>query len=398
MAKLTADSQGKIRGKFRIPANVPAGSKAIVFLGKGGTRGDATFVGQGKLKTTVMKKYAPPADPLAQTFMFTRPAQVCGIDLWFTAKSGEVRVQMREVANGVPGRVVLAEKTLAPADIVVAGGGHTRVLFDAPVPCAANSEYAFVILCDDPTTKLSIAEMGKFDSRKQVWVTQQPYAIGVLLSSSNASTWTPHQEKDLTFRILEADFSSDAEFVIDLGSVDVENMTDVFLLSLSEIPDASCRCEYELEFPDGTKQVVDADQTVSFAEKISGQIKVRARLAGNAESSAILYPGIQVMAGEIATSADYYTRSISAQGAAKATLIYEAYLPSGASVKPQIQVDSGEWEDMAAAGSTRGDEDTVEFKFTKELNQNSMIKVKFVLNGTLLARPTVSNIRLLATA
>ncbi|MFP3030850.1 MAG: hypothetical protein ACEY3M_06775, partial [Wolbachia sp.] len=41
---------------------------------------------------------------------------------------------------------------------------------------------------------------------------------GVLLSSSNASTWTPHQNLDLTFRLLAAKFS-EVSHVVDLGII-----------------------------------------------------------------------------------------------------------------------------------------------------------------------------------
>ena len=45
--------------------------------------------------------------------------------------------------------------------MVVTGGGHTRVLFDAPVALSANVEYALVVLCDDvddPAGPLRLAQ------------------------------------------------------------------------------------------------------------------------------------------------------------------------------------------------------------------------------------------------
>lgn len=53
-----------------------------------------------------------------------------------------------------------------------------------------------------------MAELGKYDAVHERWVTSQPYQVGVLLSSSNASTWTPHQDRDLTFRLLGARFTA----------------------------------------------------------------------------------------------------------------------------------------------------------------------------------------------
>lgn len=179
-------------------------------------------------------------DPLAQTFVLDKATQLAGVDLWFTAKGGDVRLQIRDVANGVPSRTVLAEAHIPASSIVVSGGGHTRVLLPSPLSLAAGTEYAFVVLCDDAETALSVAELGKFDATAQQWVVSQPYQVGVLLSSSNASTWTAHQDRDLTFRLLEASFSG-ASSQQELGSVSVAGATDLLLLSLSETPNADTR-------------------------------------------------------------------------------------------------------------------------------------------------------------
>lgn len=203
----TADGNGTLDGSFHIPAKVPSGAKAVTFTGKGGSRASAVFVGQGQLTVNTLRQVNTITtiwvDPLAQTFVLDKATQLAGVDLWFTAKGGDVRLQIRDVANGVPSRTVLAEAHIPASSIVVSGGGHTRVLLPSPLSLAAGTEYAFVVLCDDAETALSVAELGKFDATAQQWVVSQPYQVGVLLSSSNASTWTAHQDRDLTFRLLE---------------------------------------------------------------------------------------------------------------------------------------------------------------------------------------------------
>ena len=400
MVQLSADSLGKITGKFSIPANIPAGSKAVSFTGKGGGYGEAVFVGQGSLTAQTLRQVTNVTqwyyDPLAQTFALERAVQLAGVDLWFTAKKGEVRVQIREVSSGVPTRTILGEVILTPADIVVGGGGHTRVLFDAPVSLSANAEYAIVVLCDDADTKLAIAEMGKFDKTRQQWVTTQPYTVGVLLSSSNASSWTVHQDKDLAFRVLEAQFTDSLN--LDLGKVDVEGATDLLLLALSEIPSAQCRVEYAVGLPDGTSQTVSEGQPVRLPAPVTGSVAVNARLTGDAKASPVLYPGGQVLSGSVLQTADYYTRSVPAAGATKAMLIYDAIVPSGASVTPELQIDSGAWTAMTVIGTTRGDDGVVEFRHSATLANAQLIKVRLTLAGTTAARPVVRNIRLMAGA
>ena len=97
-------------------------------------------------------------------------------------------------------------------------------------------------------------------------------------------------------------------------------------------------------------------------------------------------------------AADYYTRSIPATGAIKAVLIYDALIPSGAGVTPEIQVDSGAWETMDADGATQQGDGLVEYKFKHALSGADLIKVRLTLTGTLSARPMVLNVRLMAVA
>ena len=395
---VTADSAGKVSGKFTIPANIPAGSKSVKFTGAGGSHGEAVFVGQGSLTTQTLRQVTSVTnwyyDPLAQTFTLTRAVQLAGVDLWFTAKETEVRVQIREVSSGVPSRVVLTEAVASPDDIVVSGGGHTRILFPAPVSLSANVEYAVVILCDDATTKVSVAELGKFDKVLQKWVSSQPYSVGVLLSSSNASTWTAHQDRDLSFRLLEAVFDSGVK-AVDLGTAAVAEATDIILFALAEIPAAQARVEYEMAM-NGTTVTVAEGQPLCLDAPYTGDMTVKARLSGDSTASPVLYPGTQVLSGAVSLTADYCTRSIVATNATKAVLVYDAIIPSGATVTPQIQIDGGEWASMTADGTTQQGDGVVEYRFRKTLSDNNLVKVKLTLAGTSRNRPMVANIRLMA--
>ncbi len=396
---VTADASGVAKGAFTIPAKVPAGAKSVTFTGQGGSTGSATFVGQGNLQTTTLRSVTTITssfyDPVAQTFALEENLQLGGIDLWFTAKGEDgVTVQLRETANGYPSRVVLAQKFIPAADVVASGGGHTRVLFDAPVGIVAGVEYAFVVLCDDPVTSIAVAELGEFDAGNQQHVTAQPYTVGVLFSSSNASTWTAHQDKDATFRLLAADFSVQSG-EIDLGTASVTNATDIMLLSLAETPSASTRVEYAMTLPGGEELVVSEGQPIRLNVAVSGQVGVKARLKGTAKAGPLLWPGSQLVAGEAAMTADYVTRAVPAVGGAKAVLIYEASIPSGASVTPLLRKDQGEFAAMTPDGSTPSDDGFVEYRFIANGITADAIQVKLTLAGTAANRPTVGNIRVL---
>ena len=402
---ITADASGKLSGHFTVPANVPAGVKAVVFTGAGGSTAQATFVGQGTLETTTLRTVQSVVntyiDPLAQTFVLEKARQISGVDLFFTAKGASgVRVQIRETSGGYPTRSVLTE-AIVPASSITAGASvATRILFDAPVPLSASTEYALVILCDDADTAVAIAEMGAFDSAHQQWVSAQPYTVGVLLSSSNASTWTAHQTKDIAFRLLAADFVEGINSVA-LGSATIGSggVSDLMLLACSETPSAATHVEYELGLPSGAVMTVAEGQAVQLSAPVaSGTLSVTAKLSGDTAGSPVLWPGTQVLMGMVQTAGTYYTRSIPASGAARAVLIYAGYIPSGAAVTPEIQVDSGDWMSMTSAGTTQEGNGYVEFKFTTALNGADLVKVRLTLTGSNTSRPLVYDIRLLAVA
>ncbi|MCL2458957.1 MAG: DUF4815 domain-containing protein [Desulfobulbus sp.] len=396
---MAANAQGVATGDFAIPANIPAGAKQVAFRGSGGSEGSAVFVGQGLLTVQTLRQVNTVVnywvDPLAQTFVLDRTTQICGVDLWFTAKSGEVRIQIREVQSGVPRRVILAEAVVRPENIAVTGGNHTRVLFPAPVQLQGGSEYAIVVLANDPVTTIAVAEMGKFDSDAQRWVASQPYTVGVLLSSSNASTWTAHQDRDMTFRLLEARFNSTLTEVY-LGTAELTDATDLLLFAVDERPTAATQVEYVLGLPDGSTITLDQGQPIRLPEPVSGPLGVSARLRGDASAAPLLWPGSQVLAGTVSASGDYSARSIAATGAVKAILIYDAVIPSGAGLIPEIQIDGGAWAPWGTPATVQQGDGLVEYSHSQPLFQAETIKLRFTLTGASQARPSVRNIRFLA--
>lgn len=412
-ANRTAGSDGTLTGSFTIPANVPAGSKQVEFRGSASVA-YATFVGQGTLAvrtlrkiqnvyshtvntTTVTTTRIISSDPLAQTFTVEQDVMLTGVDLWFRARgTTNAQVQIREVENGYPTSVVLAEALIRPAAQVV-NGGQTRCQFDYPLPLEAGVEYAIVILCNDAITELAIAEMGKFDSTRQQWVTAQPYVVGVLLSSSNAKTWTAHQDADLKFRLLRASFTATSAN-ISLGTVALPaGTTDILLTGAAELPGASCWHDYALVLPSGRGTLALSDgQSVSLAAAVSGNASLTARLHGDSDFSPILWSGTQIIAGKLRSSGDYVSRSIVTTDANRAVLIFDAWQPSGSTITAQIQIDSGSWQNMTLAGTTPQDNGVIERRYEKALSGAAKVKIKLTLAGSAAARPCVYDIRLIA--
>ncbi len=220
---LTANAAGQISGSFTIPANVPVGTKRVTFLGNQGSFGAARFIGSGTILTRTQRQLTTIEtrfwDPLAQTFRLDQSRHVTGVDFKFTARgntANKVFLEIRETELGLPNATTLAEGVIQGTAITV--NAWNKISLTKPVYLQAGVEYAMVLLTDDAEHAVGLAELGKFDSAAQQFVTSQPYTIGTLLKSSNASTWTPVQESDLTFRMYGARFTSTTR-TVNLGQL-----------------------------------------------------------------------------------------------------------------------------------------------------------------------------------
>ncbi len=405
---LIASAAGILKGTFVVPEAVPAGTKTVVFLGAGGSRGEQLFSGQGKsvLRTqqsVTTERYrlqsAPrpasvcfgPGDPLAQTFTLTETVQSTGVDLWFVAKQSLVVVQICEAQLGQPTDKVVLERRVPAAQIALSGA-PTRIEWP-PTLLLAGREYAIVIACDDATTALSIAELGKWDSASGRWVTSQPYTVGVLLSSSNKSTWTAHQDRDLAFRLLRASYNESSR-VISLGTVELAAATDLMILGYADRPSAAAGLSFEIALPSGQSITCADGQPVRLAAPVSGEAEVFAKLQGDNKLAAVLAPGIQLVEGQVAASATYVTRAIAAGADAVVKVIFEAEMPGGSAVIVDMQADNaGPWVNVPylSAGAPKAG-------FIEVVNElgavtADTVRVRLTLSGNTSARPRVRNLR-----
>jgi hypothetical protein len=220
---LTANAAGQITGSITIPANVPVGTKRVTFTGNQGSFGAARFIGSGTIVTrnqreltTIETRYF---DPLAQTFRLDEARHVTACSFKFTARGNvgnKVFLEIRETELGLPNSTTVAEGVIQGSAIQTTG--WTKINLTRPVLLDAGVEYAMVLLTDDAVHAVALAQLGRLDTASGAFVTSQPYTIGTLLKSSNASTWTPVQDADLTFRIYGALFSSTSR-TVSLGTI-----------------------------------------------------------------------------------------------------------------------------------------------------------------------------------
>lgn len=404
---LQANASGVVVANITIPANVPAGSKRVAVTGAGGSRGEATYVGRTNIVTRELRQVTTQAivrqgtDPLAQTFTLPESRLVGGVDVYFKAKgsavqSNDVIVQIRGVTIGFPNDEILAEGIIPYASIVM-DPAHTRATFP-PVQLEANRPYAIVVLTDDAVHALSVAELGKFDSLSQSWVAAQAYQVGVLLSSSNAQTWTPHQDKDLKFRLLGAVFGQTSR-TVNLGTLAVTNATDFVVLAGVERPTVSDDVAFEFLLDGGTVLTASERQAAVIAAPYTGNVQCRAKLKGSAKSSPILYGGVQALAGTVNLSNDYVTRAITVSGTTALSVTFERLTPGSSSVVVEYQKDgAGGWVAVPFdTGVQVGDGFSEVTHKLSGITGASFVKVRLTLNGTAAARPRVRKLRCITT-
>jgi hypothetical protein len=425
---LVADSNGEIQGYFDIPAAVPSGIKLVEFDGSV-TQAAATFIGRGTLKiedlrvvyTSITRRVMQQdLDPLAQTFIvplvdletgYSR--QVAAVDLWFVAVgTSNILVQIRETELGFPTRVVIAESLLTPADITLAA--WTRFRF-SPVALEPNREYCIVIMCNDAVAEVATGGIGEFDAAAQQWVTSQPYQVGVLLSSSNNRTWTAHQTKDLTFRLVTCDYKADLNEIYegsptktiafpDLEVVDADHM---MVLAAVERPTAETDVVFHVTLAEavGTPTyTVMEGQPFTLSETYTGTVEWEAVLTGTFSASPILHRDVHLIVGTRLTTGDYVTRAMLRYGGEDVKIYIDAYLPNPAVTTLTVYVEDGEdtWVELTAdvdppprnLNAILGD-GWVEYAYTYALLETTdTTRLKLVITGTAREQPIIKNIRM----
>lgn len=388
-----ADQDGVLKGTFTVPAGVPAGTAQVEVVGDQGSRGTGTYTASGTVRTeqrrivnTVTYRY----DPLAQTSTLSEGRHIAGVDLWFKKKgTSRILVQIRETTAGFPNQNIIAQASIKPSQISLTS--YTRATF-RPIWLEPNVEYAIVVLTDDAQSALAICELGKYDDMHKRYVTAQAYQVGVLLSSSNASTWTAHQEIDLAFRLLACRFT-ETNLEVNLGTVAADRNTDLLVRSNVERVSSETDVEFSLTATNGSVNTLAEDMPVSLREELSGDVALKVRLKGNSKNSPVLYQGVQLMLGTQAATADYVTRAIPAGTNTTVRVAYNSYTPGNSNVKVYYQQPDSTWSLIPLTEGSPSTDGEEEHTHILENYNQATVKIKLVLEGNVLYRPYVKNLR-----
>ena len=407
-ATLKADATGTIKGAFVIPGNVPSGAKLIGFTGTAGSNAAATFIGRGTITldelravqsvhTTVTDEYER-YDPLAETFTLSADTMISGVDLWFCAcgTSGQTFVEIRETANGVPTQTVIANQVVPTASLLL--NQWMRFSWD-PLLLSAGTEYAIVVGCDDATTACQIAELGGFDSSANQYVTSQPYQVGVLLSSSNGSTWTPDQTGDLTFRLNTTPTAANT-VTIPLPPVTVTACDELIVLAAVERPTSDCDAVFQLTLPDQAGTVItigEGEQTV-LPSTVSGVIQWAMILTGSPTASPRVDKDIELVWGSRLASATYYSRQMIAGGGTTFAVYFENMLPGSSGVQVAVAATSaGPWTPVPFVSGVAVGDGWIEVVYRLPTWAAQTAVLEITLTGDARNRPLLRKLRAVTT-
>jgi len=281
-----------------------------------------------------------------------------------------------------------------PAEAFVPGtalreGEVFTAQFKYPVFIPGGREHAFVVLTDDGEHELFVASIGKIDLDTDGIITGQPFTVGVLLSSSNASTWTVHNEADLWFEMIGCQFAP-TEKVVPIGVFTPAKMSDVIIRAGVEYPDPSVDVIIRLTRPNGEVINSAPRQIISFDEYIQNEtIQVAAVLRGTERVTPFIFPNVQIIDGELQATADYVTRAVDATDANRVIVTFDTKLPANSSAQVQIGIP-GNYETVSVSGLV---EQT--FNRTNYPAANLDARTRIVLTGTPASRPVISDLRML---
>ena len=208
-------------------------------------------------------------DPLAETFLVDPALYPDGVfltdvELFFKTKDEDgipVTLQIRDTLNGYPAQTIVpfSNVTKFPADITVSEDASVATKFVFPsLVYLQPGEYSIVVISNSLKYETYIAEMGENIVGTDRKISEQPYA-GVFFKSQNASTWTPDQNQDLTFRIHKAEFTTGqtANAIFKDGTASADVKADIIQLTPAEVRLNKTNIAWGVKMTGNTSNVLD---------------------------------------------------------------------------------------------------------------------------------------------
>ncbi|AEW47198.1 putative adsorption associated tail protein [Bacillus phage BCP78] len=403
---IRSNALGEATGKFMIPAGIRTGTREVT-LQNADNLATSTFSAQGtaKITTDTITKTRVTFnlyDPLAQSFAFQQARVITSVGVYFGSKSttDNIIMQVRGLSDGgLPNRTVYAERILTPDKIKVSEDAslETRIALDDPLMVKPGEGYCIVFITDSADYTMWCATLGQktLGSNGQT-VVSQPYVNGVLFSSSNAVSWTVHQETDMKFNIYTAEFAEE-------GIIEFDTMKGIdsngILLMASFLTPENTGCNWEVKIVNASDVNTVSIDSVPWLPLINyagiqtpfvvGLAKLRATFKSNRYISPMLALDDLLFVNFVsATKADYVSKTIDQRESPfnTVTISYDAAAPAGTRVKPYYSLDQGAtWKECKSTPTTaKRSAEFTRYTFVEKVAQTAVensIKYKLTLEG-----------------
>ena len=397
-----------------IPANVTTGIKEFRVVGGSGNTGTARFEGRGIITDIVRQQVTEITrweqdnrgqtnksqhsdnhnDPLAQTFTLNQNRHISGIEVKFCTigdATKPVICQIVAVDNGTPTSQIIAQAEVDMSTVIV--DTWHKIDFAFPVFIPVGVEHAFVFRTDDAAHSVRIGERGGFDPVLQEWVGAQPYTVGVLLSSSNARTWTAHQDEDLTMRIYGAVFAPTTK-AIDLGSIDVVGMSDLIVVANVTLPTDAAQLRFRVTPAGEAAHLLENGQNWERDSTFTGQVKLEAVLSGSTTISPILSRDLLAVPGSMRATGTYVSRLFAMGTDVRQDIRLKTAIPGGAGLTVEVDAGDDDWIAAPQEEAEQLSDGSLDRRFTIDpWTAATGGRVRITLTGTPAARPAVSDLR-----
>lgn len=326
---------------------------------------------------------------IAQPFMLDRLTQCTGAGVHFNAIGDDALVSLVDSVDGVPGTTILGQ-----ARVTAAGATGMRRAYWAPVQLTAGAEYAIIVTAADADTSVGIGQIGAHDPGTDQYMGEPPYQLAPLaVRSDGGAGWTAKPDTRLTFELLEAVYPAASE-PIDLGTVDLENATDLAIRADIESPEPGASCAFTLALDDGRTYTVDAEQRIELPERYTGNVAVTATLRRGQRLAPTLHPGAVLVHGHLGDDGTYISPSVSATGGTALRVEFDALLPPGSAVQVHAQADGGAWQPVPYIGSSPATTGVLALVYGHDSLSADSVRVRLTLTGSTTARPLLTNLRI----
>lgn len=286
-------------------------------------------------------------DPIAQTFTVDGMKILKGIDVYFQKKTGSnipITLELRNVeTNGYIGKTVYGSVTKYPSEINTSQDASvaTRFNFSDPIILEDDTEYAFVLRTTSDLYNVWVSEVGGIDVTTGKQVARNPYLTGVMMSSSNNSSWSVHQTMDIKFKLVSDVYASTS--TLQFNQVTVANATRLLVVAESAIP-TSTNINWLYSIDNGSNWYPISEDTLKELDTKCTKVDIKAELTtSNSELSPFVALDTAILvASSYDTSGTYITKNVTGLSSfTSVRIVLDTYTARGGTIVPKVSVDNG---------------------------------------------------------